>query len=199
MEQELYQWTKQYIDKCCIVRNRAMPGKSPGSTYSWMFYLRRGLFNPEFLSAVGQLFYYKMQREVGHLNFQLAGLETAATPMLAGIPLVGRAMGIHTNAFVVRKERKQYGLENWIEGIPCDLPTMIIDDLCNSTASMAKCRSVLQVHGIPVLPYAFSIVNKYNKQTHDAARETTDMYLPSDIKVLSLFTLDDFNLTNPSH
>lgn len=199
MEQELYEWTKQYINNNCIVRNRRMPGKAPGSTYTWMFYLRRGLFNHEFLSAVAQLFYFKVEREIGHFDFQLTGLETAATPMLAGFPLVGRVLGLDMNAFVVRKEQKEYGLQNWIEGIPNTKPALIIDDLCNSSSSMAKCSRILQEHDIPTLPYAFSIVNKVNKGIHAEMREQTDMYLSPDVKVLSLFTLDDFNLFNPSH
>jgi orotate phosphoribosyltransferase len=197
--QELREWTMQYIDKHCIVRNRRMPGKAPGTTYTWMFYLRRGLFNHEFLSAVAQMFYYKARYEVGHVDFQLTGLETAATPMLAGFPLIGRALDVDMNAFVVRKDQKTYGLQNWIEGVPNERPAMIIDDLCNSSASMAKCYRILKDHNIPILPYAFSIINKVNKGVHTETREKTDMYLSPDIKVLSLFTLDDFNLFNPSH
>lgn len=195
---ELYHWVKDYIDRKCIERG-VMPGKIQGTTYAWMFYLRRGLFNQEFLSATSQLFFYKIKKEIGHFNFQIAGLETGSTPLLVGIPLIGRVFNLDINAFSVRKEPKKYGLQNWIEGIPNDNPVLLVDDLCNSSASMRQCYDICMRQGIPVLDHAFCIVNKVNKSIHTEARVQTDMYLPSNIKMHYLFDLDDFNLENPSH
>ena len=195
----LKDWVHKYIDTKCIVRGKVMPGKIPGSTYTWMFYLRRGLFNHEFLIKISQMFLYHMERISPTFNFQLTGLETAATPMLAAIPMVASVMGIDINAFVVRKDRKEYGLLNIVEGIPNDKLAVIIDDLCNSSRSMAQCLNSLLKENIPVADVAFSIVNKSNKAVHEESRLVGDMYLPPEIKVISLFTLDDFNLTNPSH
>lgn len=197
--EDLYQWTKEYIEEYCLIRNKKMPGKIPGTTYTWIFYLRNGLFNHQFLTSISLMFLYKIHKKVGHFDFQLAGLETGSTPMLASIPLIAKGMGYDINAFSVRKERKTYGLLNWIEGIPNDKPVMIIDDLCNSSASMKKCYDVLQAHEIEIFNTAFSIVSKVNKQVHDTRRIEGDLYLPDDIKVTYLFDLDDFNLTNPSH
>lgn len=196
---DLRNWVHQYISEKCIIRKPGMPGKKPGSKYSWMFYLRRGLFNHEFLSAVGQLFYFEVNEKIGHTEFQLTGLETAATPMLAGFPLIGRMFNQDINAFVVRKEPKQYGLLNKIEGVPNHKPAMIIDDLCNSTISMKKCYDILIEEHIDIFPYGFSIVNKVIPGIHDSQRDRTDMYLPKSIHVLSLFNLSDFGLYNPSH
>ena len=195
----LKEWVYNYIDTKCIVRNQEMPGKAPGSTYTWMFYLRNGLFNHQFLINVSQMFIYHMERLDPKFNFQLTGLETAATPMLAAIPMVASVMGIDINAFVVRKERKTYGLLNVIEGVPNNKLAVIIDDLCNSSRSMAQCLKTLNSENIPVANVAFSIVNKSNKEVHNKTRLTGDMYLPKEIRVISLFTLDDFNLNNPSH
>ena len=196
---ELHEWVFHYINDKCIVRNTKMPGKAPGSTYTWMFYLRNGLFNHQFLINVSQLFLYHMERMDPKFNFQLTGLETAATPMLAAIPMVASAMGIDINAFVVRKTRKEYGLKNIVEGIPNDKLAVMIDDLCNSSQSMAQCLKTLGQEQIPVGNVAFCIVNKSNKGVHEETRLKTDMYLPSEIRVISLFTLDDFGLDNPSH
>jgi len=196
---ELKQWVGTYIDENCIIRNTPMPGKSPGSTYTWMFYLRNGLFHHSFLTAISQMFLYRVCHDVGHFDFQLSGLETASTPMLAGIPMVARAFDIRLNSFSVRKEQKTYGLMNWIEGRPNDKPVMLIDDLCNSSRSMEFARQVLEAERIPVLDCAFCIVNKVNKEIHEQNRQITDMYLPKSMKVISLFDLDDFELYNPSH
>ena len=196
---DMHEWVRQYINTYCIVRNTVMPGKVPGSVYTWMFYLRRGLFNAKFLSAVSQMFLYKMEQEFDSFEFQIAGLETAATPMVTGIPLVLSAFGIDLNGFVVRKERKTYGLKNWIEGLPNDKPIMLVDDLCNSGASMAKCGKILEELGFKFIPYAFTLVNKSNVGVHSEERLRTDLYLPKNFKMISLYTLDDFNLVNPSH
>ena len=195
----LKEWVHHYIDTKCIVRNTDMPGKLPGSRYTWMFYLRRGLFNHQFLINISQMFIYHMERIDPKFEFQLTGLETAATPMLAAIPMVGSVMGLDINAFVVRKERKTYGLLNAIEGIPNNKLAVMIDDLCNSSRSMAQCLKILLAEDIPVANVAFAIVNKSNKEVHDETRLKGDMYLPKEIKVISLFDLDDFDLNNPSH
>lgn len=196
---ELEDWVRAYIDRICIVRNTRMPGKRPGTWYTWQFYLRRGLFNHQFLSAVAQMFFYKMEQEYPGLDYQITGLETGATPMVAGFPLIGRVMGRDVNAFIVRKHRKEYGLLNIIEGVPDSRPALIMDDLCNSSSSMAQCYRSLLDENISVAPVAFSIVNKSNKKIHPELRLRTDMFLPPSIRVLSLFDLDDFNLSNPSH
>ena len=145
------------------------------------------------------MFIYHMERIDPKFEFQLTGLETAATPMLAAIPMVGSVMGLDINAFVVRKERKTYGLLDAIEGIPNNKLAVMIDDLCNSSRSMAQCLKILLAEDIPVANVAFAIVNKSNKEVHDETRLKSDMYLPKEIKVISLFNLDDFDLNNPSH
>jgi orotate phosphoribosyltransferase len=195
----LREWVFNYINEKCLIRNIDMPGKLPGSKYTWMFYLRNGLFNHTFLVNVSQLFIYHMERISPNFNFQLTGLETAATPMLAAIPMVANVMGVDLNAFVVRKSRKEYGLLNMVEGIPNNMMAVMIDDLCNSSRSMAQCLHVLEAENIPVANVAFTIINKSNKEVHEESRLITDMYLPPEIRVISLFTLDDFGLDNPSH
>jgi orotate phosphoribosyltransferase len=196
---ELHEWTKNYIDTKCIVRNTPMPGKKPGSRYTWMFYLRNGLFNHEFSSAVSQMFLYKIMQEVGHFDFQITGLETASTPMLASIPLVSRVFGLDLNAFSIRKQRKEYGLLNIIEGIPNDKPCLLIDDLCNSSESLWRAYNTLLNEKLEVLDFAFCIVNKVNKGIHEQSRQSTDMYLPEHMKMIYLFDLDDFSLFGTSH
>lgn len=201
-------WAKHYIDQRCIYRvlpgQKKMPGKIPGTEYTWQFYMRRGLFDHKFSSVIAQMFIHKVEKEIGHFDFQLAGLETASTPMLTAIPLIGRVFGLDINAFSIRKEQKQYGLMNWIEGIPNEKPVMLIDDICNSSASMRKAYDIVlssHVNGdqLTIFDKAFTIVNKSNSKVHNEQRQNSDMYLPNEIKVISLFNLDDFNLSNPSH
>lgn len=191
-------WLKEYIAEHCIVYG-SMPGKLLGSKYSWMFYLRRGLFNPTFNKAVATCFAEQLFLRYQSFNFQLAGFETGATPMLASIPIYYNLIGHDINAFSVRKAQKEYGLKNWIEGRTTEAPVVLIDDLCNSSRSLRLCYNKVRELGLPIVPHAFAIVNKVNNEIHDEARRTTDMYLPPSVKVFSIFTLDDFGLFNPSH
>lgn len=193
---QIRNWARRYIDEKCIYRGPPIPGKVPGTVYTWQFYLRNGLFKYDFLSAVSQMFIYKIQKEIGHFEFQLAGLESASTPMLAGIPLVSAAMGYDINAFSVRKERKEYGLQNWIEGVPNEKPVMLVDDLCNSQVSMRKAYDIIDAHHLKIFDHAFCIVNKVNKDELSKEKERTDKHLPKNIKMIYLFDLDDFNLSN---
>jgi len=180
---------RDYINRHCIVRNTRMKGKAPGTFYTWQFYLRRGLFNATFLQHLSICFVYTIRKDIGHFNFQLAGMETASTPMLSALPILVQPYGISLNAFSIRKERKEYGLRNWIEGMPNDLPVVLIDDLSNSQASMANAYQILKNESIDCLPNTFTIVNK----TY-AGQEITDKYLPLHFTHSYLFTLQDFLL-----
>lgn len=188
------EWLIDYIDKNCIVRIQPgkpqMLGKAPGTSYNWQFYLRRGLFNPDFNEMVAHLFLDLVQEKIGHFDFQIAGLETASTPLLVSIPIVARSFGIKLNAFSVRKNRKEYGIHNWIEGIvEKDKPVLLLDDLCNSSNSMQK--AMYTIHGdqkLEFLKFAFAIVNK----SEEVFKKCKNM--PPDMQMLSLFSLKDFTL-----
>ena len=204
-------WLRKYISDNCIVRE-TMKGKAPGQIYTWCFYLRRGLYNPEFNKHLAVCFLYKVQEEVGHFNFQLSGLETAATPMITSIPIYAKQLlDVDIHSFVCRKTPKEYGLEEDWEGLPKrDLPVLMVDDLANSTMSMKRTSDILRENDLPKLNKAFVIVNKVNRRYHDmnlsdysleehAMRQNHDMYLSSDIDIMYLFDMDHFNLKGASH
>lgn len=181
-----------HINKHSIWRSEngeTIPGKAPGSRYSWQFYLRKSLFNPEIATAISMMYLDKIEKEIGHFDFQISGLETASTPLITAITLVAMQYGIRLNAFSVRKEQKEYGLKNWIEGVPDpDLPVMICDDLCNSQSSMLFAKNIIEEHDLPVMDKAFSVVNKRNDP------DGKDLHLPNYMEMMYLFSLDDFGL-----
>ena len=193
-----WQFVKNFINELCIYRVKPgeplLIGKQPGTSYIWQFYLRRGLFNHEFLTAVSEMFLQKVYDEYQSFDIQIAGLETASTPMLAGIPLVAARHGLNINAFSIRKNKKEYGLLNWIEGRVNNKPIILIDDLCSSTISLKKALDVLiEINLTNILDRAFCIVNKRN--VVDKTKPAIDIHLPEEIKVMYLYSLDDFNLT----
>ena len=211
---DMKKWMRDYIDNKCIFRqdisnweidNRSdksiLPSKKKGDWYAWQFYLRRGCFSSTFNSILTQMFIYQIERKIGHFNFQLSGLETAATPMLSAIPLVARNFGVELNSFVVRKKHKEYGLLNWIEGnIEPNVPIMIIDDLISKSSSMKKCYDILTQFNYKTLNYVFAIINKRTKYSHqwNLNNSMTHCELIPDKKILYLFDCDDFNLYDGS-
>lgn len=191
-------FVRNYINEFCIYRVKPgepkLPGKLPNTWYAWQFYMRRGLFNAEFLSAISEMFLHKVYEDLQTFDFQITGLETASTPLLAGIPLIAAKHGIDINAFSIRKNRKEYGLLNWIEGRVNEKPIMLIDDLCSSTASLRTAHSILtKLNLTKILDRAFCIVNKKNVLNRN--EPATDIYLTKQIKIFYLYSLDDFNLT----
>ena len=193
----LWNQTRDFIDEHCIVRAEPgtyMDGKLEGSKYTWVFYLRNGLFRTDFLSAVTQMWMKRVHDEIGHFDFQLSGLETASTPMIVGIPIYAQVFGVNLNGFSIRKEQKTYAMKNWLEGGATEQPVMLMDDLSNSGDSLRKAYDILEWHHMNTFEYAFSIVNKVNDGVHDDNMDK-DFLLPEHIKIMSLYTLDDFNLT----
>lgn len=201
---DLHSQGRELINNICIERrdqDHLLPGKAPGSTYSWMFYLRRALFNPDFSIAMTKMFLFRMAEERGKIPFQITGPESGAVPLISAITNVSAVTyGLNINCFSVRKDPKEYGLRNTLEGmiIP-HLPVVLCDDLCNSSVSLRRCYDICNQHGIPIARQAFCIVNKVNKAIHKENRRHTDMYLPNGIEMIYLYDLDDFNLSNPSH
>ena len=213
-------WMRKYISDNCIfhsgilktswnidlredkswmaAKTNPFPSDPNKSTYRWQFYLRRGCFDLTFNSVLAQMFIYKVEREIGHFDFQISGLETAATPMLSAIPLVAKGFGIDLNSFVVKKEQKQYGIRNWVEGCPNpDLPVMIIDDLISSSHSMLIANKILQEKmDLKTMDYVFGIINKRTRfvEHWNLNNSTTHCLKMPDKKILYFFDCDDFNL-----
>lgn len=192
-----WDWCRNFIISRCIVRGD-MPAKAPGKRYGWMLYLRRGLYAPEFLEMVSEMLWRRILENVD-TPIQLSGPETAAAPLLAGVGRAALDHRVPLNTFIVRAERKKYGLENWLEGEPNRFPVALVDDLCNSSASLAHADRIARSEGLAMANQAFVLVNKVNRAVHPLARLVTDLYLPPSYVVHALYTLDDLGLSGASH
>jgi orotate phosphoribosyltransferase len=161
------------VNKCIITPSHGiMFGKLPGARYQHQYYLANGLYDQEFLHAVAREFYRIVSDRIGHFNFQITGREWSACPLITGLPIILKHLyGIELNSFLIKRKRKTYGTNNIIEGIPNQLPVLIVDDLCNSTNSFYHCSRVLKHSKIPQLEYIFAVVNKQSEEV------VTDKYL----------------------
>lgn len=167
--------------------HRAETGKailSPrGKTQDWLIDLRRVFLQRPVLEQIADAFWDRY-KSFGPL--QIGAIETAAIPLLAALVL--RAPQSHStlNSFIIRKERKTYGLGNAIEGEVTDEPIVLVDDILNSGASAEKGRAVIVLAGRDI-GEMFVVVDYRSARGLRWRQERT-------VPVVSLFTLPDFGL-----
>ena len=167
-------------------------GKAPGTRYEWQIYARRALFDPAFAEVMATLALDMIAREIGHFEFQLAGLETASVPVMCAISAHARVRGVNLNVVSVRKNRKDYGLHNWIEGRLDRKRVLLVDDICNSTESLQTAARVLvNEYQAGLLPFTFTVVNKTLKGSRN---EHYDKHMPAGFRALYLLDLTDLGL-----
>jgi orotate phosphoribosyltransferase len=158
------EWIAQYIVANCLVEtgnSEPLFGKLPGARYKSQFYLATLLYDQRALETVGNSFRHLVESEIGHWDFQLAGRLWSASPLLVFLPAYMRRYGVELNAFVVRRERKTYGIHNYIEGRPNKSQCLLVDDLCNSTDSFRHSSLVCaNEQGLKIMPYIFAVLNK---------------------------------------
>lgn len=184
-------WIAQYIrDYCLYEAENLMFGKLPGTRYNSQYYLSNGLYNQAFMAEVSSFFHKIVEANIGDWDFQITGRCWSSVPLLIGIPLIlNEAYGIEINSFMIKPERKSYGLHNYIEGKPNDKPVLIVDDLCNSTDSFRFCNEVIEKNtNLETIPFIFAVLNKYPSTDPN---HVWDRYLGDTHKALSIVTGDD--------
>jgi len=199
-EQELRAILHSYIDKHCIFRcdpdvqyapgipKGTLPSSAPGKYSTWQFYLRRLTQNGDFMSAVSMLLYMEFQRRnEPKEGFQVAGLETSSIPMVSFVQGHLRQHGYYFDSFTVRKDRKGYGLFNFVDGRPNQLPVMVFDDLVHSGGSIIRVLdTALYEYNLDPHPRAYCIIN-----IHEQMRHTLFNGFP--IEIVSLFDRSHFD------
>ena len=144
-------------DKCFFKGN--FPKKQKNKFYGTIFLPRWGMFDHKFSKHFCKILYEKIKKEIGHFNFQICGLESGSISMLTAIPIYFREYGVDINSFVVKKEKRTYGLQNIIDGFPNEKDIVIIDDIYNSGTTYRKCKDILMSEGYTnILDHRISIL-----------------------------------------
>lgn len=184
-------WLADIVVERCILEpyaRKLMLGKLPGSRYEYQYNLSPLLYDSLCMQDVYYHFESFVTTEIGHWGFQLVGRESSSIPLLTALPILARRDEHFINSFMIRKQRKSYGLHNYIEGMPNDKPVLIVDDLVNSTDSFRFCRDVIErTTTMKTLPFIFSVLNKKGKD------EVHDKYLGPSHKIISILNGDDIN------
>lgn len=183
------------INDKCIVRvpngSKELPALDGQGYYTWQFYMRRVLLDPDCLQLICEDFWKKFEQLFNLEPFQLAGVESAAVPLITALVIDGARRNLDINAFTIRKTRKAYGLRNLIEGSPSGHPVLFVDDLTSPQhnafwhAIHAISQSGLKLNG-----RGYVLVRKQNAETCPVIETSMGR-----VKIDSLFTLSDFSTT----
>lgn len=159
---------------------------------SYQFFLRRLTHNPIALEWVSILFLndmvIKIREGKENSKVQLAGLETGSLPIISAVQMQARKFNIPLNAFTVRKDRKSYGLFNYIEGMPNENSIIYVDDLINSGSSLRNCYNVVKYElGNDLANNSYFIIDLNNERTHIKIDENL-------VACNSIFKKEDFDM-----
>ena len=160
--------------------------------YVWQFYLRACMLKAQHLTFIAHCFWQTYQARYRRQPFQISGVEQACVPIITALILTAPLYGINVHAFTVRKERKAFGLENFIEGNPnYEAPVMFIDDLTSPThATLWHWIRIVTQARIKLYPRCFVVVYKGKRaELKDIAITTGNLGIDA------IYTLDDFNMT----
>jgi len=183
------------INDECIVRvprgSKELPALNGTAYYTWQFYLRRVLLDPHCLRLICDDFWSRFEQRFRADPFQLAGVESAAVPLITALVIDGARRGLDGTAFTIRKNRKDYGLRNLIEGRPSARPVLFVDDL-TSPQHNAFWHAIhaISLAGLKLNGCGYVLVRKQNAEESRVIETSMGRVI-----IESLFTLSDFSMT----
>jgi orotate phosphoribosyltransferase len=143
---------------------------------------RRSLLLPEPFRAAGELVAEEAAR---------VGAAAVGGPVMGAVPIACAAIAAVTNgalkAFFVRKERKEHGLQRWVEGpaIEADDRVLVVEDTVTTGGSLIDAITRLKQEGI-ALAGALAIVDRLAGGGAEIERALGD-----ELSYRPLFTIDD--------
>jgi orotate phosphoribosyltransferase len=155
---------------------------SSGRTASYYIDARRVLLRPEAFVALGEL----VAEEAHSL-----GASAVGGPTMGAVPIACAAIGVPAGgdltAFFVRGERKQHGLQKWVEGpeIAAGERALVVEDTVTSGGSLVTAIERLNEEGIE-LAGAVSVVDRLA-----GGAEAIERALGDGVPYRALFTIDD--------
>jgi orotate phosphoribosyltransferase len=120
---------------------------SSGQTASYYVDARRALLRPEAFKAAGALIAEEAAR---------CGAEAVGGPATAAIPLacaaIGAPGGEELAGFFVRGERKEHGLQRWVEGaVEPGARCLVVEDTVTTGGSTVKAIERMREEGLEIV------------------------------------------------
>ena len=182
MVQDARTYLKQIISqKVFIPRGKEYFVSPGGNRPNWIFDFRKILLMPEVLRAVTDLFLKEFPDTSG---LQIGGLEVAAIPLVTGMTMGLSERGRGVNGFFIRKSRKKNGLLRMVEGEITTDKVILVDDILNTGNSFIRQVEVIESLGKKV-DTVFAVLRFRNLEYYK-------YFQNRGIRIVSLFTLDDF-------
>jgi orotate phosphoribosyltransferase len=161
---------------------------SSGRTASYYVDARRVLLLPEPFRALGELVAEEARR---------VGAVAVGGPTMGAIPIacaaIGAPEGDGLKAFFVRGERKQHGLQKWVEGpeVSTGERALVVEDTVTSGGSFVTAIERIREEGIEIAG-AVSVVDRLA-----GGREAIERALGEGVPYRPLFTIDDLYPERP--
>lgn len=120
-----------------------------GRMSCYYFNLKRITLDPEGMYLVGNIFFDRVKELNPHA---IGGMSFGADPIAIATSLISRIEGKSIKAFSVRKERKEHGVEELIEGDvePGDR-VVIVDDVTTTGASIIEVCEVARASKLEII------------------------------------------------
>jgi orotate phosphoribosyltransferase len=143
---------------------------------------RRALLLPAPFRALGSLVAAEAER---------LGAEAVGGPTMGAVPVACAALAASERGgiqgFFVRKDRKEHGLQRWVEGPPIgERRVLAVEDVVTTGGSLIAAIERLREEGVP-LAGALSVVDRLTGGREAIERALGDPDLP----YVHLFTIDD--------
>ena len=170
-----------------LLRSRAFAERevtlSSGLKSNFYIDCKQVSLDAEGASLIGQLFHAVIDVRAPEA-VAVGGLTLGADPLATATSITSFAEGRPRAAFIVRKEPKGHGTNQWVEStqLPPGAPVVILEDVITTGASTLKAIERAKLAGLDVL-FALGIVDRL-----EGGNEAIAAHAP----VTALFTRRDF-------
>ena len=161
-----------------LIRERAlMRGTfilSSGKEASYYLDLRKLTLSADAAALIAYLFLEKIEQDVTHVGGPVIG----ADPIVSSIVTLSRFVGRDISGFLVRKEPKKHGTQNWLEGpVVADARVCLVEDVVTTGGSLLSAADRVREAGLnPV--QALCLVDREEADVASAFAERGIAYEP---------------------
>ena len=162
---------------------------SSGRTSSFYLDCKQVSLDAEGATLIGELFHAVIDEVAPHA-VAVGGLTLGADPLATATSVISFQRGRPRAAFLVRKEPKGHGTNQWIEStrLPAGAPVVIVEDVVTTGAATLKAIERARLVGFTVV-HAVGLVDRL-----EGGREAVTQETP----LTTLFTRRDFLPDRPA-
>jgi orotate phosphoribosyltransferase len=170
-----------------LLRSRAFRERevvlSSGRTSNFYIDCKQVSLDAEGATLIGELFHAIID-DIAPRAVAVGGLTLGADPLATATSVVSFQRGRPRAAFIVRKDAKGHGTNQWIEStaLPSGAPVVIVEDVVTTGASTLKAIERARLAGLEVV-HALGLVDRL-----EGGREAVIKEIP----LTTLFTRRDF-------